>query len=176
MTRPTSANAPVWALLPRSTLREVPVPALRNMDIRGVWKTKNGNIVVCAHTDNNAEKILAYADAWVQLLEPKAAIDVRVVSVVADFVSTKFEPANANAICTIYEANQGVFRDAASIHAVSWITKIETKNWSSLRIAIVDVNAADDLILRGISIGGAIHPVRKYVPSAAQHLERPICV
>ncbi|KAF8886639.1 hypothetical protein CPB85DRAFT_1159060, partial [Mucidula mucida] len=151
-------------------LQDAPVPVLNAISIRGARKTKGGNIMVSAHSDTDAEKILAHSLEWVKLLEPTASIEQRIVSVVADFVPTKFDPKSANTIATIHQSNPGIFRNASSIQAISWLSKVETKSHSSLRISIADVYAADDLIEKGLSINGAMFPVRKYVPSAAHEL------
>ncbi|KAJ7017652.1 hypothetical protein C8F04DRAFT_903081, partial [Mycena alexandri] len=140
--------------------------------VHSVRKLANGNILVQANTEEQANLLLLHGQEWTTLFEPDAYIHRKTHKLVANYVPTSFDARAAGAKTAIYHDNQGTIPSPTSIIDVHWLHEQKDasvkKNASSLVIVLDDQAAAEGLIRRSLSIVGTSCPVSYYTPPPLQ--------
>lgn len=147
------------------------VPTLHDLKVHGVRKRANGDIIIRAVSEEQAQLLLLHATEWLTSLDPGAAPERKTYTVLANFVPSSFNPYADGASTSIYYDNQGVIPSPNSILRVRWLRdgpQLNGKEQSSLVLTLDSEAVADRLIYTSLSLAGAICSVQKYVPMPTQ--------
>ncbi|KAJ7028174.1 hypothetical protein C8F04DRAFT_904835, partial [Mycena alexandri] len=140
--------------------------------VHSVRKLANGNILVQANTEEQANLLLLHGQEWITLFEPDACVHRKTFTLVANYVPTSFDPRAEGAKTAVYHDNQGTIPSPGAIKDLRWLHEQKEasvkKKASSLVIVLDDVAAADALITRSLSLVGTSCPVSYYIPPPLQ--------
>ncbi|KAG8893383.1 hypothetical protein FRB99_001983 [Tulasnella sp. 403] len=148
------SNPVELSTLVQNAIRNCGVAELAGIEIHSVKTLRRDQIMVRARCDQEAKLILEQADKWTEKLAEGAKVSKEQYKVVASRVPTTFDPSAMTAKDVIHQSNKILIPRARGDAG-------PVKSHSSLIITMDDKSAADELILRGVSIGGMLCDVHR---------------
>ncbi|KAK7043509.1 hypothetical protein R3P38DRAFT_2479025, partial [Favolaschia claudopus] len=155
-----------------AAMGKISAPGLQGGKIHSVRKLANGNILVQANTEEQANLLMVHGQEWISHFEPAASIYKETITLVASYVPTTFDPKAEGAKTAVYYDNQGAIPSPSAIKDIRWLHEQKDasvkKLASSLLIVLDNRDAATALIRKSLSLVGTSCPVSLHTPPPVQ--------